>query len=60
MGYYNMQEEKQDTEQTTDVNANLAGSLRAKLNRKFIGCELDEKYYDIAKNRITEQCNISQ
>ena len=55
-----MQEEKQDTEQTTDVNANLAGGLRAKLNRKFIGCELDEKYYDIAKNRITEQCNISQ
>lgn len=36
------------------------GVSAAKLNRKFIGCELDEKYYDIAKNRITEQCNISQ
>ena len=24
------------------------------LNRKFIGCEIDKKYYDIAMNRIKE------
>ena len=50
MGYYNMQEEKQDTEQTTDVNANLAGGLRAKLNRKFKHWEIIAFYlliYDV-------------
>ena len=26
-----------------------------KLNRKSIGCELDEKYYNVAVNRINEQ-----
>ena len=36
------------------------GVSAAKLGRKFIGCELDERYYDIAKNRINEQCNTSK
>lgn len=32
------------------------GVSAAKLGRKFIGCELDEKYYNIAHDRICEQC----
>ena len=36
------------------------GVSAAKLGRKFIGCELDERYYNIAKNRINEQCNTSK
>lgn len=36
------------------------GVSASKLGRKFIGCELDERYYNIAKNRIDEQCNTSK
>lgn len=33
------------------------GVSTVKLGRNFIGCELDDKYYDIAHNRISKQCN---
>lgn len=28
------------------------------LNRKFLGCELDKQYFDIAVNRVKEVENI--
>lgn len=36
-----------------------AGIASKNLERDFIGCELDKKYFEIAKNRITEKPVIS-
>ena len=36
------------------------GVAAVQLNRQFIGCEIDKKYYDIAEQRIKEAKNVVQ
>lgn len=39
------------------MGSGTTGVACKKLNRKFIGIEIDEKYFEIAKNRIEEVKN---
>lgn len=39
------------------MGSGTTGVACMKLGRKFIGCEMDETYYDIAKNRLETLTN---
>ena len=41
------------------MGSGTTGAACKKLNRKFIGIEIDENYYEIAKNRIEDKEQIS-
>ena len=40
------------------MGSGTTGIAALKNNRKFIGCEFDKKYFDIAKNRLEEVLHI--
>ena len=42
---------------TTDpfMGSGTTGKMAARLNRKFVGCELDEDYYKAAVERIRKE-----
>lgn len=42
------------------MGSGTTGVACVNTNRKFIGIEMDDKYFDIAKNRILTQCKIDK
>tara|TARA_B100000029_G_scaffold494283_1_gene557806 strand:- start:555 stop:1376 length:822 start_codon:yes stop_codon:yes gene_type:complete len=51
---------KNDTVLDCFLGSGTSGLAAQNLNRKFVGIELDKKYFEIAKNRINENNNTLQ